>query len=77
MTMQDDLVAWLARPDTHGGVRACIACMHSVDICPVDIMPHMAFKAINAEEIEEALADGSIDLAVHSMKDVPTVLPDG
>jgi Na+-transporting NADH:ubiquinone oxidoreductase subunit A len=45
----------------NGGRRACIACMHCADVCPVDILPQMAYKAIQAEEIEEALQHGLLD----------------
>jgi len=34
-------------------------------------------KGLFTKELDIALLDGSIDLAVHSAKDLPTVLPDG
>lgn len=34
-------------------------------------------KGLFTQELEAGLADGSLDLAVHSLKDLPSTLPDG
>ncbi len=34
-------------------------------------------KGLFTKELDEALLEGRIDCAIHSMKDVPTILPDG
>ena len=47
--------------NVHGDLRACIACMHCADVCPVDLLPQMIYKAIHAEEVEEYLELGLLD----------------
>lgn len=45
----------------HGGDRACIACGYCAQVCPVDIFPQFAYKAILAGEVEESLEHGLLD----------------
>ncbi len=47
-----------------------------------DIVQHLSFDKIEGKgfftkEIEDALLRGDVDMAVHSMKDLPTTQPDG
>lgn len=58
----------------------------TVEIVPIrtsgDRFRHLPIEKIGAKgvfikEIEEALLEGAVDVAVHSMKDLPTDLPDG
>ena len=45
----------------HGELRACINCGTCETVCQVDICPQFAFKCIEADETEEALAHGLLD----------------
>jgi hydroxymethylbilane synthase len=72
-------------------VRARLARAHGVDPTQITIetirttgdivrdrpLAEVGGKGLFTKEIEEALIAGAIDLAVHSAKDMPTVLPDG
>ena len=47
------------------------------DMNPLGDLSRMGGKGVFVKEIEEALLSGRIDVAVHSMKDLPSVLPPG
>ena len=45
----------------HGGLRACIACGFCAEVCPVDILPQLTYKAVLAGEVEFSLRHGLLD----------------
>ncbi|MGH9652399.1 MAG: hydroxymethylbilane synthase, partial [Bryobacteraceae bacterium] len=47
------------------------------DRLPTAALIEAGGKGLFTKEIEDALLDGSIDLAVHSLKDLPTGQPEG
>jgi hydroxymethylbilane synthase len=85
-TRGSPLALWQARE-----VQARLAAAHGVapemiaitviktsgDIIQDRPLSEVGGKGLFTKEIEQALSEGRIDLAVHSSKDMPTVLPDG
>jgi hydroxymethylbilane synthase len=60
------------------GVDSRIEIIHTTGDKITDVaLSKVGTKGLFTKEIEEALLSGTIDLAVHSLKDMPTELPDG
>jgi hydroxymethylbilane synthase len=72
--------------DRLGRAHPDLAASDAVEIVPIittgdsvqnRLLSEIGGKGLFTKEIDEALLAGHIDLAVHSMKDLPTVLPEG
>jgi len=66
-----------ARLEAHGVATEIVVVRTSGDRLADVSLAKLGGKGLFIKELEEALAAGEIDVAVHSMKDVPAVLPDG
>ncbi len=60
------------------GHEVAIEIIHTTGDKILDVaLAKVGTKGMFTKEIEEALAEGRVDLAVHSLKDLPTELPSG
>lgn len=85
-TRSSPLALWQAEAVKQGLLAAHDWSDDAVEIIPMSTrgdrvqdrpLAEIGGKGLFTEEIEAGLLDGTIDLAVHSMKDVATQLPDG
>lgn len=65
------LLALAPRTDVH------IEIIKTTGDVKTDPLAIIGGKGVFTKELEDALLDGRIDLAVHSLKDLPTTLPEG
>ena len=64
--------------DVHPGLSVEVVTIKTSGDMILDVpLAKIGGKGLFVKEIENALFDGGIDLAVHSMKDVPIVIPPG
>ena len=69
---------WVAAELAKLGFKTRIEIIHTTGDKITDVpLSKVGTKGLFTKEIEEALLDGSVDLAVHSLKDMPTDLPEG
>jgi hydroxymethylbilane synthase len=69
---------WIRAALARRGVAAEVVLIETRGDAEVDRPLHqLEGKGFFTKEIEEALLDGRVDVAVHSLKDLPTELPDG
>jgi hydroxymethylbilane synthase len=83
-TRGSDLALWQARwvqrmlERLHPGLAVALEIIRTTGDRILDApLSAIGDRALFTKEIEEALLDRRIDLAVHSLKDLPTGLPDG
>ncbi|MEO5347427.1 MAG: hydroxymethylbilane synthase [Magnetococcus sp. YQC-9] len=63
---------------THPGLQAELVIIKTRGDVILDVpLAKVGGKGLFVKELEEALLDGRVDLAVHSMKDVPAEFPEG
>ena len=69
---------WIQARIQSFGMETRIEIIHTTGDKITDVaLSKVGTKGLFTKEIEEALLSGAIDLAVHSLKDMPTELPDG
>jgi hydroxymethylbilane synthase len=77
------LALWQARHvseglrEMHGVDTEIVVIKTSGDVFAQTAIEQIGGKGVFIKEIEDALLDRRVDLAVHSMKDVPTEIPEG
>lgn len=68
---------WIQARVQSFGIETRLEIIHTTGDKITDVaLSKVGTKGLFTKEIEEALLNGSIDLAVHSLKDMPTELPD-
>ena len=75
LTQAEMVKTELARIDPSLAVR--IEIIKTSGDASTDPLAIIGGKGVFTKELEEALLDSRIDLAVHSLKDLPTIIPDG